>query len=72
MSYKLDKWNDNYCDADIANAKPVQVLNENLHLLPTEGDALDLACGRAGNAITLASNGGDAINISPVVLIKAC
>ncbi len=71
MSSKLKKWNEAYQIADIALAVPVQVLSENKHLLPvTKGDALDLACGRAGNAIYLAKYGFDvdAVDISPVVL----
>jgi len=67
---KLKKWNDAYQDADISSAKPAQVLVENLHLLPQKGHALDLACGRAGNAILLAKYGFnvDAVDISPIVL----
>ena len=70
MVSKLDKWNDAYQDTDIATAKPAQVLVENQHLLPRDGSALDLACGRAGNAIFLAKHGFnvDAVDISPVVL----
>ncbi len=67
---KLKKWNEAYQSADIANAEPAQVLLENVHLLPESGDALDLACGRAGNAIFLSKKGFnvDAVDISPVVL----
>ena len=70
MVSKLDKWNEAYQDADISSAKPAQVLIENNHLLPRKGEALDLACGRAGNAIFLAKHGFDvdAVDISPVVL----
>ena len=70
MASKLDKWNEAYQVADIATAKPAQVLFENQHLLPITGKALDLACGRAGNAIFLARHGldVDAVDISPVVL----
>ncbi len=70
---KLNKWNEAYQAADIANAKPAQVLFENKHLLPVmKGDALDLACGRAGNAILLTQCGFnvDAVDISPIVLSK--
>ncbi len=70
MASKLSKWNEAYQSADIASAKPAQVLIENQHLLPRNGSALDLACGRAGNAIFLAAQGFDvdAVDISPVVL----
>ena len=33
------------------------MLRQNQHLLPTQGSALDLACGRGANAICLAENG---------------
>jgi len=70
MASKLDKWNEAYKGADIATAKAAQVLIENEHLLPKTGKALDLACGRAGNAIYLAKRGFDvdAVDISPIVL----
>ncbi len=70
MTDKLKKWNDAYKEADIASAKPAQVLKENSHLLPETGDALDLACGRAGNAIFLAKQNFkvDAIDLSLIVL----
>ncbi|MCF6190439.1 MAG: methyltransferase domain-containing protein [Cocleimonas sp.] len=70
----LKKWNEAYKNADIASAKPAQVLSENAHLLPSSlpqnCNALDLACGRAGNAIFLAKQGFnvDAVDISPNVL----
>jgi len=70
LNPKLKKWNQAYQAADISSAKVAQVLSENTHLLPQTGDALDLACGRAGNAIFLARKGFevDAMDISPVVL----
>ncbi|MES9966546.1 MAG: class I SAM-dependent methyltransferase [Sedimenticola sp.] len=37
--------------------EPARVLEENLHLLPPGGDALDLACGRGVNAMLLAQAG---------------
>ena len=71
MSKKLNKWNDAYQQADIANAKAAQVIKDHVYLLSESGShALDLACGRAGNAILLASLGYkvDAVDFSPVVL----
>lgn len=70
MLNKLKKWNEAYQEADIASAEPAVVLRENTHLLPRKGNALDLACGRAGNAIYLAKQGFDvdAVDFSPVVL----
>lgn len=35
----------------------VRVLEENRHLLPATGEALDLACGLGGNALRLAEHG---------------
>ena len=70
MTSKLQKWNKAYKGVDIASAEAAQILTENAHLLPRNGEALDLACGRAGNAIFLAKQGliVDAVDISPVVL----
>lgn len=70
MQTKLKKWNEAYQDADISTATAAQVLTNNAFLLPKKGKALDLACGRAGNAIFLAKKGFDvdAIDISTVVL----
>lgn len=51
-----EKWNERYRDAT-GQPQASQVLRENLHLLPESGRALDLACGRGGNAILLAQQG---------------
>jgi len=66
----LEKWNEAYQSADISLAVVAQVLSDNEHLLPKTGDALDLACGRGGNALFLAKKGFqvDALDISNVVL----
>lgn len=52
-----DKWDKNYnaCSSDFPSA--ADVLLRNLHLLPENGTALDLACGRGANAMCLARNG---------------
>jgi len=71
MSVKKDKWDQAYQQADFSSAKVATVLSDNSYLLPLSGgDALDLACGRAGNAQFLAKNGFtvDAIDISSIVL----
>jgi len=67
---KLEKWNSAYAQADISTAEAAMVLRDNHFLLGDGGTALDLACGRAGNAIFLANRGYqvDAIDLSPVVL----
>ncbi len=79
MSNKLKKWNEAYQDADIASAVASQVLRDNAFLLPQVKKqsnqtlrALDLACGRGGNALFLARQGYDvdAVDISSNVLEK--
>jgi SAM-dependent methyltransferase len=67
---KKAKWNEAYEDADIASALPASVLAKNTFLLPESGMALDLACGRAGNAQFLAKKGFDvdAVDNSEAVL----
>ncbi|MDC9724867.1 MAG: class I SAM-dependent methyltransferase [Gammaproteobacteria bacterium] len=46
------------------------VLTENKHLLPSQGSALDLACGQGGNARLLAGAGLDVLawDLSPVAI----
>jgi tellurite methyltransferase len=51
-----EKWNDRY-RAATGEPRAACVLSENLHLLPAAGRALDLACGRGGNALLLAAQG---------------
>lgn len=74
MDRKKDKWNKCYQDADISSAIPAQILKKNSHLLPRIGKALDLACGRGGNAIFLANHGldVDAFDSSSVIVNKLC
>jgi len=50
------KWNERY-RAATGELKASQVLTENLHLLPENGRALDLACGLGANAILMAQEG---------------
>ena len=71
---KKQKWNNAYLNAEFVGAPVASVLSENSHLLPTLKDqplkALDLACGRAGNAQFLAKHGFivDAIDISDIAI----
>ena len=52
------KWDRIYRDSSAAKAAaPCRVLTDQAHLLPDTGDALDLACGRGGNALYLAARG---------------
>ena len=52
-----EKWNARYTNAKDALPEAAEVLIENLHLLPSTGTALDLACGRGANALLLARQG---------------
>lgn len=72
MTELTKKWNWRYKDSDIAEGKVAQVLEENIHLLPQRGKALELACGLGGNALLLARLGLDteAWDISDVVINK--
>lgn len=50
------RWNSRYQETN-GHPQPARVLQDNQHLLPTEGRALDLACGLGGNALLLAERG---------------
>jgi len=50
------KWNNIYQQAE-GEPNVAEVLQHNHYLLPTKGDALDLACGRGGNALLMAEKG---------------
>lgn len=66
------KWDARYREIDTEPRAAAQVLSENLHLLPTSGNALDLACGLGGNALLLAKQGlhVEAWDISAVAIEK--
>jgi tellurite methyltransferase len=51
-----EKWNERY-RAATGERQASWVLQENLHLLPAHGRALDLACGLGGNSLLLAQQG---------------
>lgn len=52
-----EKWDRiHQADADTP-ARTARILAENLHLLPKSGTALDVACGKGGNALLLARHG---------------
>jgi tellurite methyltransferase len=51
-----EKWNARYRAAE-GEASACYALREFAHLLPEAGKALDLACGRGGNALLLAEHG---------------
>ena len=51
------KWDAIYGKADKVSGAPARVLVENHHLLPSQGRALEVACGRGRNALFLAAQG---------------
>ncbi|MEH6456915.1 MAG: class I SAM-dependent methyltransferase [Cocleimonas sp.] len=71
---RKNKWDSAYQGADFSDAPISSLLKDNVYLLPQlsgpKGMALDLACGRAGNAQFLAKNkfSVDAIDISSVLI----
>lgn len=72
MSELREKWDRRYLQGGDTSPQPANVLAENSYLLPRQGDALDLACGRGGNALLLARRGlcVQAWDISSVALDK--
>jgi len=52
-------WEERYRSRSVADAEAAAVLQDNVHLLPTRGRALDVACGLGGNALLLARQGLD-------------
>ncbi len=71
MSAEAAKWDERYRQAR-GPGQPVQVLEQNIHLLPRFGSALDLACGLGANALLLASQGLQvtAWDLSPVAIAR--
>ncbi len=63
------KWDSRHAEAD-GPGDTARVLTENIHLLPTAGKVLDLACGRGANALLMADAGleVDAWDRSPVAI----
>ena len=66
-----NKWDVRYRAAG-ASGKAPRVLTENIHLLPTTGQALDLACGLGAGALLLSRQGlsVDAWDLSTVAIEK--
>lgn len=56
MEDNKTKWQRRYRHTAV-RPQPARVLTENSHLLPASGQALDLACGLAANAVFLAEQG---------------
>lgn len=57
IATRTEVWNERYRAKANEPPVPATVLVENSHLLPHDGTALDLACGRGGNALFLARRG---------------
>jgi SAM-dependent methyltransferase len=57
MSESRKKWDAIYSQKTGFPGAPSRVLAENVHLLPRAGEALEIACGLAGNAVLLAERG---------------
>lgn len=70
-----EKWNARYSTAE-GEVTACHVLSVYAHLLPATGEALELACGRGGNALLLAGQGlkTQAWDLSPVAVghLQAC
>lgn len=64
------KWDARHARAGDGPPEPARVLRDFGHLLPSRGDALDLACGLGGNALWLARRGFStrAWDLSPVAI----
>lgn len=69
MSSIQAKWDTIYSQRD-NEPKAALVLQQNSHLLPQQGVALDLACGQGGNALLLAESGLDVLawDVSPIAI----
>lgn len=65
----LEKWNQRHADPT-HGPEAAEVLSQNRHLLPTQGQALDIACGLGGNALLMAKSGLDVVawDLSPVAI----
>lgn len=68
---RIDKWNNRYQSIS-AVPPPCQVLANYTHLLPTTGQAVDLACGLGANALLLARHGLEtyAWDYAPAAIIR--
>jgi len=57
MSDERQRWDERYRAAELEQASPAEVVLSFQHLLPQQGEALDLACGLGANALLLAQHG---------------
>jgi len=72
MQTMADKWDAAYADQECDATSAADVIQQNIHLLPHTGTALDLACGLGGNAIQMAQHGlsVQAWDVSSIALDK--
>lgn len=72
MSDAQQKWDARYQQPFAGQPAAAEVVMQNAHLLPASGQALDLACGRGGNALFMAQRGltVTAQDISPVAIAQ--
>lgn len=70
MTSLQTKWDRIYSERAEVHCSASLVLQQNKHLLPISGSALDIACGQGGNAILLAESGltVDAWDLSSVAI----
>jgi SAM-dependent methyltransferase len=59
MDERRERWDSRYAGGTQPPPGPLPLLRQFAHLLPRAGRALDLACGRGGNALYLARRGLD-------------
>jgi len=57
MTPRRETWEARYANTCESAPQAAPVLRQHAYLLPPEGDALDVACGRGGNALLLAERG---------------
>ncbi len=57
MTSRKETWEARYREAGADGVQAAQVLRDHAHLLPAQGEALDVACGLGANALLLASRG---------------
>ncbi len=72
MTTIRDKWDRIYHDREATALQAAEVLQQNRHLLPASGVAMDLACGLGANSLLMAEVGLDVLSwdISPVAIDK--
>ena len=72
MENLQQKWNNRYQQTTAETQQAAFVMRNNLHLLPRDGVALDLACGLGANALLMARHGltVEAWDLSTVALQK--